>query len=159
MASELETYAEYFAKLNQAARDLLAGLPPAALNWRPLPAPPGEHPETNTLAGLGTHIAGSQRYFIGEVLHGRNPARNRDAELATGSLAPEAVAADVAEAAARVQATVAGLTPEALSELVPFRTGPVTKRWMILQMLTHVAGHLAEMSLIKQLWEAQPAEA
>ena len=159
MATELETYADFFTRNNQAVRDLLAALPAEALNWRPLPVPPGEHPETNTLAGLGTHVAGSQRYWIGEVFHGRNPARDREAELAASALAPEAVAADVAEAAARVQATLAGMTPEALAETVAFRTGPVTKRWLTLHMLTHLAGHLAEMSLIKQLWEAQQAQA
>ena len=159
MASELETYAQLFAKHHETAQATLAGLSAAALNWRPLPVRPGEHPDTNTLAGLGTHLAGSQRYWLGEMFAGRNPARDREAELGASAATPEVLLADLAEAAGRVQATLAGMTPEALLQTVPYRDQPVTKRWMIGHMLSHLAGHLAEMALIRQLWEAQPAEA
>ena len=159
MASELETYAQLFARHHEAAQTTLAGLSAAALNWRPLPVRPGEHPDTNTLAGLGTHLAGSQRYWLGERFHGRDPARDREAELGATAATPDALLADLAEAAQRVQATLASLTPAALEETVTYRNQPVTKRWMIGHMLAHVAGHLGEMALIRQLWEAKPAEA
>lgn len=154
MASELETYAQHFAQHHTAAQAVLAGLPAAALTWRPLPVAPGEHPATNTLAGLATHVAGSQRYWLGEMFAGRNPPRDRDQELATAA-GPAELLADLAEAAQRVQATLTGLTPAGLLETVTHRDRPVTKRWMIQHMLGHVAGHVAEMSLIRQLWEAQ----
>lgn len=155
MASELETYAQHFATHHATAQALLADLPAAALNWRPLPVRPGEHPNTNTLAGLATHLAGSQRYWLGEVFAGRTPPRDREQELGLETTDSAALLADLAEAAQRVQATLAGLTPDGLLETVTHRDRPVTKRWMTLHMLGHVAGHLAEMALIKQLWEAQ----
>ena len=155
MASELETYAQHFARHNENVAATLAGLPAAALNWRPLPVKPGEHPDTNTLAGLGTHVAGSQRHWFGEMFHGRSPARDREAELAASATTPESLLAGLTEAGQRVQTTLAGLTPAALEETVPYRDTPVTKRWMIGHMLSHLAGHLAEMQLIRQLWEAQ----
>lgn len=155
MTPELETYAQLFARNNAQVAAALAGLPAAALNWRPLPVKPGENPDTNTLAGLGTHVAGSQRYWLGEMFYGRNPARDREAELGATAATPDALVADLAEAAQRVQATLTELTPAALEETVPYRNAPVTKRWMIGHMLSHLAGHLAEMQLIRQLWEAQ----
>lgn len=57
-----------------------------------------------------------------------------------------------------MQATLAGMTPEGLTETVQYRNAPVTKRWMINHMLAHVSGHLAEMALIRQLWEAAQAK-
>jgi len=157
MSSELETYAFFFNRHHDAAQATLAGLPVEALNWRPLPVRAGEAPDTNTLAGLGTHVAGSQRYWLGEMFHGRNPARDREAELAAHAGGWAELLADLDEAAQRVQATLAGMTPEGLTETVQYRNAPVTKRWMINHMLAHVAGHLAEMALIRQLWEAAQA--
>ena len=155
MSAELETYAFFFNRSLDAAKATLAGLPAEALSYRPLPVRAGEAPDTNTLAGLGTHIAGSVRYWLGEMFHGRNPARDREAELAAGGLSAADLLADLDEAAQRAQATLAGLTPASLEETVPYRDNPVTKRWMIGHMLSHVAGHLAEMQLIKQLWDAR----
>ncbi len=155
MASETETYALFFNRHHEAAQAVLAGLPAEALNWRPLPVKAGEAPDTNTLAGLSTHVAGSLRYWLGEMFHGRNPPRDREAELAASATTVAALLADLAEAAQRVQTSLAEITPEGLAETLQYRETPVTKRWMINHMLAHAAGHLAEMALIRQLWEAQ----
>ena len=98
MTAELDNYVDFFRRLEREAAEALAGLPPEALNWRPLPVKPGEHPETNTLAGLGTHMAGSQRYWLGERFHGRNPARDREMELAASASLAD-LTADLQEAA------------------------------------------------------------
>src|SRR5690349_1937845 len=112
MSSELETYAFFFNRTVEAAKATLAGLPAEALSFRPLPVPAGESPDTNTLAGLGTHIAGSLRYWLGEIFNGRNPARDREAELAASGRSADELLADLDEAAQRAQATLASLTPE-----------------------------------------------
>jgi len=149
----VEVCAAYLNRLEELHRDLnrvLEGLPAEALNWSP-------GPELNSLAVLAAHTAGSERYWIGDVIARDDSRRDRDAEFRTQ-------AASAAELMARLEATLAHsrnvLGQLTLSSLDEKRTGPrdqreVTVAWALLHALEHVAVHLGHMQLMRDMWQAQ----
>jgi uncharacterized damage-inducible protein DinB len=153
MTTELESYAALYARTQQRFAEALAGLPSAALNWRPLPATADEAQATNTPAAIVTHVAGSQRYWVGQVIGGQATERDREAEFAATAATADEVLAHLAEAGRRVASTLAGLTAEALETTVPYRDERVTRRWLLMHILLHSAEHLGELKLVRQVWE------
>jgi uncharacterized damage-inducible protein DinB len=150
LLSELENYRHRIEDLRGQVRDLVAGLPAEALNWRPLS---GEGEQvTNSLAVLVAHVAGAEHFWIGEVVGGLPASRDREAEFAT-------TAEDAAELVRLLEATGAE-TSQVFARLQPSdldgeraargRTIPV--RWCILHVVDHTALHLGHMQLTYQLW-------
>lgn len=148
--SELENYRRRIEDLRGQVRDLIAEVPAAALNWRPVGTQ--EEGLTNSLAALAAHIAGAEHFWIGEVVGGLPATRDREAEFAT-------TAEDVAELV-RLLAATGAETRQVLARLEPSdldgerqarrRTMPV--RWCILHVVDHTALHLGHMQLTYQLW-------
>jgi uncharacterized damage-inducible protein DinB len=147
-----EAYLERLEALHADMRQALAGLPLAALDWRPAV-------EMNSLAVLATHIAGSERYWVGEVA-GSDPAhRDRPTEFRIYGL-------NEVELAARLDATLAHsrmiLEKLTLPELELRRQagdrGEVTVAWALFHNLQHVGTHLGQMQLTRELWEQQLIE-
>jgi uncharacterized damage-inducible protein DinB len=166
MLSELDNYLQHIEDLRGQVRDLITDLPAEALNWRPLPSsvPPASGGEerggTNSLAVLATHIAGAEHFWIGEVVGGGPPTRDRDAEFAAqASDASELVCLleDTGVETREVFATLAETDPSSPSgqsldgtRQVRGRTIPV--RRCILHVIDHTALHLGHMQLTYQLW-------
>jgi uncharacterized damage-inducible protein DinB len=150
MTPEAESYLGRIEDLREQILTLIDGLPGEALNWRPIEGI--EEHATNSLAVLAAHVAGAERFWISEVVGGRPPTRDRDAEFA--------IRADDASALARVLRDVGAETREVLSNLevddiegareARGRTVPV--RWCILHVIDHTALHLGHMQLTYQLW-------
>jgi hypothetical protein len=72
-----EVFAAYLKQLEVLHRDLtqaFEGLSVEALNWSP-------GPEVNSLAVLAAHTAGSERYWIGDVIARDDSHRDRDSEF------------------------------------------------------------------------------
>ena len=156
---ELDTYLQRIVDLRGQAVRLIEGLSPEALDWRPLPAievePGADKAEgtTNSLAVLAAHIAGAEHFWIGEIVGGHPPSRDRDAEFEVRGLGAaelvarlEQVAAETAEVFARLQAKDLEGTREARGRTVPVR-------WCILHIVDHTALHLGHMQLTYQLWK------
>ena len=80
MLSELKSYLQRIEDLRGQVGNLIADLPVEALNWRPVEGT-DEH-ATNSLAVLATHVAGAEHFWIGEVVGGRPPTRDRDTTTA-----------------------------------------------------------------------------
>jgi hypothetical protein len=78
MLKEVEAYLAKLGDLRNQAKALLEGLPPEALDWRPIR---GEGDlATNSLAVLAVHLAGSQTFWMKEII-GRTPIqRDRETE-------------------------------------------------------------------------------
>ena len=151
MTPELDHYAQAFERLHADAARALEGLPPEALNWRPLE---GDE-STNSLTATLTHMAGSERYWVGEVAGERPANRDREAEFrATASSAGE-LQALLEQAGVLTRQTLGSLPPEKLDETVALRDRTVTRRWAVLHALEHIAIHVGHMQLTRQLWEAQ----
>lgn len=98
--------------------------------WRP-------HEQANAVANLLLHLAGSNRYYLEQVIAGRDITRDRDAEFTARGGYSRAQIREAWEAAQRVTADV-------LNSLEPFqmmqgtdRTGKATTYGQILMHVTH----------------------
>ncbi len=152
MLSELENYRQRLDHLRSQVRELVSGLPAEALNWRPLPTEGQEDP-TNSLAVLAAHMAGAEHFWIAEVIGGRPPTRDRDAEFTTQAVDSQELLALLDRTAAETGEVIAALPPSALNEerQAPER-GQVPVRWCLMHVATHSALHLGHMQLTYQLW-------
>jgi uncharacterized damage-inducible protein DinB len=145
-----EIYAVYLNRLEELHRDLnrvLEGLPAEALNWSP-------GPELNSLAVLAAHTAGSERYWIGDVIARDDSHRDRDAEFRTRAASAAELITRLEAALAHSRTVLEHLTP---SDLDGKRTAPrdqreVTVMWALLHALEHVAVHLGHMQMARDMW-------
>jgi hypothetical protein len=156
MLPELETCLSVLEQVHELAARELEGLPPEALNWRPTEGEVGREdadPEaTNSLAGLVMHIAGSERYLIGQIAGGRGFDRDRAGEfLATGENV-ESLQRVLRHANAYAREVMDPLTLEQLEEMVPSFMGPMPRRWALLRAVAHAGLHAGHMQLTRQLY-------
>jgi uncharacterized damage-inducible protein DinB len=150
LTSELANYLERIEDLHGQMAGLVSGLTQEALNWRPIEGD-GE-PVTNSLAVLVTHSTAAEHFWIGEVVGGLPPTRDRKAEFAK-------VASSSAELT-RLLETTALETREVFSQLkdtdlseprrAEGRALPV--RWCLLHVVDHTSLHLGQMQITFQLW-------
>jgi uncharacterized damage-inducible protein DinB len=154
MSPELEQYAQAFDRLHAEAAAVLKDLPPEALNWRPLE---GDE-STNSLASTLNHLAGSERYWVGEVAGERPAHRDRDAEFRARAASAAELQALLDQAAALTRETLGRLPPAKLDETVTVGMGrerTVSRRWAVVHALEHIAVHVGHMQLTRQLWQAR----
>jgi len=146
-------YLERLAMLHSEMERALAGLPQAALDW-------SLGPEINSLAVLTAHVAGSEMFWIGDVIVRGVTTRVREHEFQTSGVTADGLIARLAQALADSQWAVAQLT---LSTLEEQRTSPrdgavYTVAWCLLHALEHVAVHVGHMQLARQLWEEKEGD-
>jgi uncharacterized damage-inducible protein DinB len=155
MTPELQHYQQAFERIHTDAAAALAGLPPEALNWRPLE---GDE-STNSLAMTAAHLAGSERFWVGQVVGDRPAHRDRDAEFRAEAASVDDLTALLDQALAVTRATLGGLAAEKLDESVPTDSPmgkrDVTRRWAVLHSLGHGSVHVGHMQLTRQLWQTQ----
>lgn len=143
-------FAEYLARLDWlhgAIKEAIAGLSAEALAWVP-------GPEMNAIAVLVTHLAGAERYWIGDVA-GQEPSnRDRDSEFTASGLDEAALIARLDAALAHSQSVVARLALDDLAtEQVSTRhQQPYSVAWALLHALDHGALHLGHIEITRQLW-------
>lgn len=154
MLAILEDYGERLGALYAALLQTIEGLPPAALDWVP-------GPEMNSLSVLATHVAGSTRYWIGDVAAQDPSGRDREAEFRTHGLEAAVLEARLAGSLEHSQRVLEGLT---LSDLEALRVSPRDGRqfsaaWCLAHALEHTALHLGHMQLTRQLWDERASAA
>ena len=147
MISELDNYLQRIEDLRGQARDLIADLPGEALNWRPI-----ENEATNSLAVLATHIAGAEHFWIAEVVGGRPPTRDRDAEFATQASDASQLVRLLEDTRAETRGVFATLTEADLDSTRQAKGRTIPVRWCILHVIDHTALHLGHIQLTYQLW-------
>lgn len=162
MLPEVQAYLNMIETVRGQVVRLLEEVEAEALDWRPLA---GDDHATNSLAVLAAHVAGSEHFWIAEVIGQRQATRIRAQEFETR-------AADAATLLARL-AAVASETREVLAELDEADLGqervarPLSGpdgraeehtagvRWTLLHVVEHSALHLGHMQLTRQLWQAR----
>jgi uncharacterized damage-inducible protein DinB len=156
--SELENYRQRIEDLRGQVRDLIADLPPEALNWRPLPPSlRSQTGEVNSLAILAAHIAGAEHFWIGEVVGGLPASRDRDAEFATTAEDPADLVRLLEATGAETRQVFGHLKPSDLDGEREARGRTIPVRWCILHVIDHTALHLGHMQLTYQLWTGGPS--
>jgi uncharacterized damage-inducible protein DinB len=150
MPSELENYLQRIEDLRGQVGQLIAGLPAEALNWRPLEGT-GDH-ATNSLAVLATHVAGAEHFWVGEVVGGRPPTRDRDAEFGAQADAAMELLRLLEETGRETRAVLSALSQADLEGVREARGRTVPVRWCILHVVDHTALHLGHMQLTYQVW-------
>lgn len=143
----------YLNRLEDLHRDLnraVDGLPAEALNWSP-------RAEMNSIAVLAAHSAGSERYWIGDVIARDDSRRDRAAEFRMRASGAAELVARLDAAFAYSRSVVEQLTVSDLDEkrIAPRDRREVTVAWALLHALEHIAVHLGHMQVVHDLWEAQ----
>ncbi len=147
---EVENYLQVIESVRGQVKDLVADLPPEALNWCPLA---GDDHATNSLAVITTHIAGSEHFWIGEVV-GRHPAtRIRESEFVALVDNTTLLINLLDKVGQETRQVLTALTPYELTEIRQARKElEVSVRWAILHVIEHTALHLGHLQITKQLW-------
>ena len=153
MLKEIENYLSFLNDLRNQVKTLLDGLPKEALDWRPLDGQ-GEL-ATNSLAVMTIHLAGSEAFWMKEIIGGQSIHRDRDAEFVVKGLGFSALIAKMETGAKDTQPILSSLKTAQLEETRKFRDRIVTVRWAILHVIEHWAMHVGHMQLTRQLWLAK----
>jgi uncharacterized damage-inducible protein DinB len=144
---------DYLAMLEGLHKDmskLLDNLPQEGLDWSP-----GE--AMNSLSVIAIHVAGAERFWIGDVV-GRDPShRHREAEFRVKGMDAEAITRRLHEVFKHTRKVVEPLSVEDLATLrVSPRDGrEYTAGWCLENVLKHTALHLGHMEITRQLWDQQ----
>ena len=148
-------YTDYLDNLNELHTDILrtiSDLPQEALDWSPFSG-------GNSCSVIIVHIAGAEKYWLGDVVAGAPSGRDREAEFRVRNLI-------VAELEAHLQASLAyagdvldklGLGDLETSRISPRNDKEVTVAWALIHALKHTAIHLGHVQITRQLWEEQQA--
>ncbi len=153
MTKEIEGYLALLEDLRGQVKKGLEGLDREALDWRPLPEK-GDL-STNSLGAIATHLAGSETYWMKEVIAGQPIHRDREAEFTAKGTGVTELQAKLDEAARATKEALTSLPPSQLDEERKFRDRKVTVRWGILHVIEHTATHLGHIQLTRQLWASQ----
>jgi uncharacterized damage-inducible protein DinB len=130
--------------------EMVRALPPEALAYRPAAG-------FNSISVLATHLAGSQRWWIGEVLAGRAMHRDREAEFRAEEADPAALVGRLRQTARLVRETLEPMPVEGLAETRLYRGQPVSVRWILNRLLAHAARHVGQMQILRKLWTLESA--
>lgn len=137
-------------ELHASMKQVIAVLPPTALDWSPAP-------EVNSVAVLVAHVCGSERFWIGEKVGGLPAARNRSAEFAVRSVSGAALIDMLDETLTLAQDVLDKLSlgdlanPAGVSSL----GFAYDVAWALQHALEHVALHAGHLELTRQWWESQ----
>ncbi|MGH2399577.1 MAG: DinB family protein [bacterium] len=146
MDPQTRPFVEIINTLHEAIFKAVEGLTDAEINWR--------HPNlSNTIGILLRHVAGSERYWIVEVVGGRPIHRERDAEFAGERLAKQPLVDALRAAQAEVTGVMGRMAAGELSTEVQLRDPPRTipKAQAILHSIQHTAYHLGQIQLLRKM--------
>jgi uncharacterized damage-inducible protein DinB len=153
MASEIKTYLSVLNDLRDQVKKLLDGVPMEALDWRPIK---GEGDlATNSLCVMAAHLAGSETFWMKEMIGGQPIKRDRDAEFVTKGKSVAELHSMLDSTGKKTEEVLSSLKPAQLEETRKYRDRTVTVRWSILHVIEHVALHIGHMQLTRQLWMAR----
>jgi len=132
---------DYPAQIN-ACLDVLTD---EELWWRP-------NEQANAVANLVVHLSWSNRYYLEQVIGGRDIGRNREAEFAARDGFPKARLLETWQHSLRVtEEILSGLDPSRLMETTD-RTGKMTTYGQLLLHVTHHnAAHMGQIVWITKM--------
>lgn len=150
MLSILKAYFSRLNDLHDNLKKIIEGLPQQALDWTP-----GE--DMSSLGVLMAHVAGSERYWIGDIA-GQDPSgRIREEEFRTYDLSAEQLSARLDTALEHSRGVLENMTLVDLESprVVPHDGRTISTAWALTHSLEHTALHLGHAQLTRQLWNAK----
>jgi uncharacterized damage-inducible protein DinB len=109
---------------------------------------------TNTVGIIVRHLAGSEKYWIGEVVGGRPAHRNRDAEFGRDRLTKDGVLTQIEQAGALTREVLGSVTPSDWVTEVEIKrmteTIRQTKGFAVIHAGTHLSYHLGQLRLFSK---------
>ncbi len=144
-------FADYLNRLESLHKDIkasLAGLPQAGLDWTPGAG-------MNSLCVLAVHVAGSERYWIGDVVAGEPSVRDREAEFRAHGLdgASLITRLDGSMIYARTVLDGLGLVDLEKRRVSPRDGSESNVGWALGHVLAHTGLHAGHSQVTRQLWE------
>ncbi len=143
-------YESYILSLREIHKDILElckDLPAEALNWKPPAA------DTNSIFALVTHIAGSEAFWIQQVIAGIDVGRDRKAEFYAGGSDLTALEQRLAAVGEHSEAVLRGLSQADGAIVHDTPLGRFDTRACILHTISHSSIHIGHIQLTRQLWE------
>ena len=150
MTTELANYLERIEDLRGQMAGLVSGLTRETLNWRPIEG--NVEPITNSLAVLVAHSTGAEHFWIGEVVGGHPPTRDRKAEFAQVAASSTELTELLERTALETREVFSHLRNTDLSESRRAEGRAVPVRWCLLHVVDHTSLHLGHMQVTFQLW-------
>ncbi len=152
MHTFFEDYLERMTKLHQNVIETIKDLLPEALDWVPV-----DHPtsEMNSINIIVTHLAGAERYWIGDMALGDPSGRVRDDEFKVEGLAVESLIEKIDRLTEYAQAALEKIDLDDLDKVRHSQAfdQSFTVGWSLLHALEHTAVHAGHIQLTRQLWE------
>lgn len=148
----METFfADYLSRLerlHESCRQSIEDLPVEALDWQP-------GPQMNSIAVLVTHLAGAERYWIGDIVGQDSSDRVRAEEFQAQGLDAAALLERLSSAFAHSREVLSQLEVSDLSSLrtSPMHEGDFTVGWALAHALEHSALHTGHIEITRQLWD------
>jgi uncharacterized damage-inducible protein DinB len=149
MLAMFEAYFERLEALHDGVKQTLDGLPIEALDWVP-------GPEMNSLCVLVMHLAGAERYWIGDVA-GEDPSgRVREDEFRAAGLDGGELVRRLDDVLAHSRGVLETLSAADLdaAHVSPRDGRTFTVAWALWHALEHTALHLGHAQIMRQLWDA-----
>lgn len=139
-------------KQHDNLKKTMQGASQEALDWKP-------GPETNSLCVLAVHVAGAEKFWIGDLTTGRPSTRDRAAEFKVSAIPLAELEATLDTA---LEDSIAVLTTLSVPDLAANRYIERYSREQsvgtnILHALTHIALHVGHAELTRQMYDQQRA--
>ena len=144
-------FEDYLSMMEERHTEILKaldGLPAEALDWVP-------GPDMNSISVLVFHTAGSERYWIGDVVAQESSNRDRDAEFKVKGVGVDVLKKRLNDNLVYVRKTLEKFTVQDLGEerIAPRDGRKGTVGWGLLHALEHMTLHLGQIQITRQLWE------
>jgi uncharacterized damage-inducible protein DinB len=148
MNALFDNYLNRLTKLHEEIATAIDPLPQEALDWSP-------GPEMNSIGVLVVHLAGAERYWIGDVACGDPSGRVREAEFRAHGLDSPALKKILDGGLTYTSGALEKLTLQDLEarRFAPRDNASFSVAWALLHALEHTAIHLGQIQLTRQLWD------
>ncbi len=144
-----ETLSGRFHNLHQGILNNLQSLPDEALDWIP-----GQ--EMNSVSVIIVHLAGSERFLVGDVIMHDPSNRDRNAEFLSKGMTKADLTRRLENTEAYMKSAFEKLSLDDLAaERLHPREGTVSVAWALLHALDHAAEHTGHIEMTAQLWRQQ----
>lgn len=153
MQKPFEDYFNYLKVLHDDIKSTIDGLSQSEIDWVP-----GDG--MNSIGIIVAHVAGSERFMIGDNIAKEPSGRNRDSEFRTRGIDPATLIERLDASLAYVGKVLERLTIKDLDTPVfsPYDGKTSSTGFYLFRMLGHVAGHLGHAQITRQMLKKHSEE-